>query len=53
MSLHSAVESELLARAGHHPGVVQVGVQERRGELLVLSGGLETASSGNFQINLI
>ena len=53
MSLHSAVESELLPGAGHQPGVVEVLVQEGRGELMVFSGGLDAAKSRNLQINLI
>ena len=53
MPVHPAVESELLPRAGHHPGVVEVVVQEGRGELVVFGGGLDTAKSRNLQINLI
>lgn len=53
MPVHPAVESELLPRAGHHPGLVQLLVQERRGDLVVFSGGLDRAKSSNLQINLI
>lgn len=53
MSVDPAVESELLPGAGHQPGVVQLLVQEGRGELVVFSGGLNTAMSRSLQINLI
>ena len=53
MSVHPAVESELLPGAGHQPGVVQLTVQERRGELVVFGGGLKAAKSRSEQIDLI
>ena len=53
MSVHPAVESELLPGAGHHPGLVELPVQEGGGDLVVFGGGLERAKSSNLQINLI
>ena len=53
MPVHPAVESELLPGAGHHPGLVELPVQEGGGDLVVFRGGLKRAKSSNLQINLI